>query len=60
MSLTMAAMVGIVVGFMCLVVGFFMDHSQMEVGVPLARSRVPVRRGKKRAARTERPHRKAD
>ena len=45
MSLTLIAMTGILVGFLCLVIGFFMEDSASHSGIHEAKR---VRNGKKK------------
>jgi hypothetical protein len=59
MSLTNVALLGILLGFMFLAVGFLMDSPVSEATTYLGKFKRPSRRSKKRAGRLESPRRSA-
>jgi hypothetical protein len=59
MSLTNVAMIGILLGFMFLVVGFLMEGPQLEAEAPWNKSKPAHRRSKKRVVQMHHPRRHA-
>jgi len=59
MSLTNVAMIGILLGFMFLVVGFLMEGPQLEAGAPWYKARPAAKRTKKRAVSSRPPRRRS-